>query len=91
MNFDPRSAHTNTEIGIAVRSPELCARIVSAYRVDTGVGVYEVLLEPDGRSIAWVGKDEDGNLERLDAAPETTWFQRLRLFLVSLLIPEDWL
>ena len=83
--------HTNTEIGVAVRSPELAAQFTSAYQLDAGTGVYEVRLQPDGRSLEWTGTNEDGVKEQLDSPSGVSWFERFRLFMLSRLVPEDWL
>jgi putative cardiolipin synthase len=88
MNLDARSAFTNTELGIIVRSPELVQALLAMYQVDTYVGVYEVRLRSDGLGIEWVGHDADRE-ELLDVEPEASWLHRLRLFLMSLLVPED--
>jgi len=88
MNLDARSAFTNTEMGIVVRSPELAQTLFAMYQVDAAVGVYEVRLKGDGQGVEWVGADLERE-ERLDADPESSWLHRLRLFLLGLLVPED--
>jgi phosphatidylserine/phosphatidylglycerophosphate/cardiolipin synthase-like enzyme len=89
MNMDPRSARTNTELGIAVRSPAFAEQVARALRVDDRrTGVFEVRLKPDGAGLQWVGRDADGE-QTLDDEPEATLWQRLRLKLMSLLVPED--
>ncbi len=88
MNLDARSAHTNTEMGIVVRSPELVRTLLEMYKVDSGVGVYEVRLRPDGRNVEWVGYDPERD-ELLEADPESSWLHRLKLFLLGLVVPED--
>jgi len=72
-----------------VRSPELVAQLLDFYRVDTNVGVYEVRLQPDGQRLEWIGLDLDGDPERLDEEPESTWLLRLKLRLMSLFVPEE--
>ena len=89
MNLDPRSAFINTEIGVAVRSPELARMILEAYRVDSFAGVYEVRLRPDGRGVQWIGHDADGDEEVLADAPGMGPWQRLQLWFMSLFVPED--
>jgi putative cardiolipin synthase len=90
LNMDPRSARTNTELGIAIRSPELVRQVSTVFYLDEAPGVYEVHLAPDGNSVQWVGRNEDGE-ERVDSEPEASLWQRLRLFLLSLVVPEDML
>lgn len=88
MNLDLRSAFTNTEIGVAVRSPELAQMILSAYHTDGFPGVYEVRLKPDGSGVQWVGRDDDGD-EVLADEPEVGLWQRMRLRVMSWFVPED--
>ena len=89
MNLDPRSRHTNTELGLAVRSAELARRIRATYEAGAALGVYEVVLAPDGRSIEWIGRRADGTVERLDSPPGLGWLEKLRLMLLSPLVTED--
>jgi phosphatidylserine/phosphatidylglycerophosphate/cardiolipin synthase-like enzyme len=89
MNMDPRSAHTNTELGVAVRSAEFAEQVAKALKVDDRhVGVFEVRLRRDGAGLQWVGRDAEGE-QTYDDEPEATLWQRLRLKLMSLLVPED--
>ena len=89
MNVDPRSARINTEIGVAVRSSELARQVLPSYDLATIPGLYEVRLKAVGSGIEWVDRDDDGNEERLDAAPGVSWLDSLRLFLLSGLVLED--
>jgi phosphatidylserine/phosphatidylglycerophosphate/cardiolipin synthase-like enzyme len=88
MNMDLRSAYINTEIGIAVRSPELARLILEAYKADGFSGVYQVQLKPDGSGVQWVGHDEQGE-EVLTDEPDVSLWQRFRLWLMFLFVPED--
>jgi cardiolipin synthase C len=90
MNLDPRSSRTNTEIGIAVRSPELVRQVMRVFSLEEATGVYEVQLAPDGNKVQWVGRNDDGE-ERYEEEPESRFWQRIRLFFLSLLVPEDML
>ena len=89
MNLDPRSRHTNTELGLAVRSTELARRIRATYEDGVGLGVYEVVLAPDERTVEWVGRHADGSVERRDSPPGLSWIEKLRLLLMSPLVTED--
>jgi len=88
MNMDPRSAKTNTELGIAVRSPELAKTILEGFKVDRFAGVYRVQLKPDGSGVQWTARDENG-VETLTDEPDTSLWQRMRLFFMFLFVPED--
>ena len=87
MNLDPRSVFTNTEIGVAVRSPELAAMIITAYKVDSLEGVYQVSLAGDGTNLQWTALNDD-TPEVLDEPPEASLWQRLQIFILSTVVPE---
>jgi len=87
VNMDPRSSRINTEIGIAIHSPELAEKVYGLLTVFSAPGFYEVVLKPNG-GLRWVARD-GVNDEELDDEPGTSLFQRLSLFLQSLLVPED--
>jgi phosphatidylserine/phosphatidylglycerophosphate/cardiolipin synthase-like enzyme len=88
MNLDPRSAYTNTEIGVAVHSPELAQMILKGYKVDSFAGVYEVQLKPDGSSVQWRAKDENGE-EVLQDEPDLGPWDRMKAWMLYLFVPED--
>jgi phosphatidylserine/phosphatidylglycerophosphate/cardiolipin synthase-like enzyme len=88
MNLDPRSTHTNTEIGIGIRSPELAKMILNVYRADGFNGVYQVQLKPDGSGVQWVGRDDDGDEVLLDE-PDIGLWERFKLWLLYKFVPED--
>jgi phosphatidylserine/phosphatidylglycerophosphate/cardiolipin synthase-like enzyme len=87
MNLDPRSSNINTEIGVMVRSRELAEMVLTAFRLDSMTGVYEVKLKPDGSGVRWVAVDGDSSVE-VDIDPDTNVWQRLRLMMMYLLVPE---
>jgi cardiolipin synthase C len=87
MNLDPRSAFTNTEIGLIVDAPAeaalLCARLdralpQGAYRLELRA------VEPGEPQIEWVGV-EDGREVRYASAPMTGAWRRFQCWLYSLL------
>ncbi|MEW6704144.1 MAG: phospholipase D family protein [Pseudomonadota bacterium] len=88
MNMDPRSAYTNTEIGVAIRSPALAELLFGALRLESFPGVYQVQLKPDGSGVQWVGRG-DSDEEVLGDEPELGFWQRLKLRLMFLFVPED--
>jgi phosphatidylserine/phosphatidylglycerophosphate/cardiolipin synthase-like enzyme len=92
MNLDQRSATTNTEMVLLIRSPELARDILtwfnSTERADVR-GSYQVRLKPDGRSLQWVALLGEGRTETLDEDPEFNLWERLRLWLISLFVPES--
>ena len=88
MNLDPRSSAINTEIGVRVESPALAKMILGAYRVDSMAGVYQVKLRPDGQGVRWTAVN-DGATQEIDVDPETSVWQRLRLLMLALFVPES--
>jgi len=88
MNLDPRSARINTEIGVRVVSPKLAEMVLAAFKVDELAGVYQVKLRPHGPGVRWVAIDR-GQTEELDVDPDTSLWQRLRLMLLALFVPES--
>jgi putative cardiolipin synthase len=88
MNLDPRSARINTEIGVRVVSPQLAEMVLAAFKVDELAGVYQVKLRPHGPGVRWVAVDR-GRTEELDVDPDTSLWQRLRLMLLALFVPES--
>jgi putative cardiolipin synthase len=92
MNLDQRSATTNTEMVLRIRSPELAREILTWFnskeRADVR-GSYQVRLKPDGRSLQWVALLGEGRSEVLDEDPDFNLWGRLRLWLISLFVPES--
>ena len=88
FNFDPRSALLNTEMGISIDSPALATRMAQAFDRDVPQRAYEVGLTPAG-GMEWIERNGAATV-RHDREPGTTWWQRLKLRLLSLL-PLEWL
>jgi cardiolipin synthase C len=89
MNFDQRSMHLNTEIGLIIDSPELARQ--TAARFDAMVSPpnsYAVALLPrEGerpQGLVW-RTEEDGEAVEYDSEPERSSGQRLTVKLLSLL------
>jgi phosphatidylserine/phosphatidylglycerophosphate/cardiolipin synthase-like enzyme len=92
LNLDPRSARSNTELGIVIDSAELAGQLSGLFDLDRAAGLVEVQLAPDGSGLQRLahGRTEAGAADAEDAAPpDTSPWQRLRLFLLSHLVPED--
>jgi putative cardiolipin synthase len=83
FNWDPRSAHINTELGVIIESAELGetvhAGLIHALRENT----YEVVLTEDGR-LAWLDHAGDGVVQ-YDTEPGTSFWRRLGVSLMRLL------
>lgn len=88
MNLDPRSSNINTEIGVRIDNPELTRMVIDVMKLDSFQGVYEVKLRKNGLGVYWRAVDPDGE-EELDVDPDITLWQRLRLAILSLFVPES--
>ena len=88
LNFDPRSANLNTELGFIIDSPELAARIEAALWDLAPKLAYEVRLDSNHR-LYWLRQTSDQPI-RYDTEPNSTWYQRAAVFVLSIL-PIEWL
>jgi len=88
MNFDPRSDRHNTEMGLFVESPALAQQVLKLADVIKSQGAYRVRLASDGETLQWttVGPAQT---EVLVEEPETDFWSRVMLEVLSLLVPED--
>ncbi|GGC93982.1 phospholipase D family protein [Undibacterium terreum] len=84
MNLDARSASKNTEIGVFIDSPELCAQIEGL--MDRG-SLYRLRLAANGEDIEWLVRNEDGEVVHTEE-PEVNWWRRLKIQLLGPLVPE---
>ncbi|MEK8050392.1 phospholipase D family protein [Ideonella sp. DXS22W] len=90
MNLDPRSAGTNTELMLLVDSAELVRQVQQQLQPAEPSGLFEVRLAADGQSLEWLGRDAAAGVdERLREEPTPPWWQRLKLWLLYQLVPDD--
>jgi putative cardiolipin synthase len=87
MNFDPRSDRHNTEMGLFVASPALAQQVLKLVDVIKSQGAYRVRLASDGKTLQWT--TVAGQTEILVEEPETDFWSRLMLEVLSVLVPED--
>ncbi len=93
MNFDQRSMHLNTEIGLIIDSPELARQAVARFEaMSSPPNAYQVLLAPrDGGNtppLVW-RTQENGKLVEYDREPARSNGQRVMVRLLSLLAVDD--
>ncbi len=88
FNFDPRSAHLNTELGFVIDSPQLAARIETMFDEQIPASAYEVRLADDGR-LYWLER-RNGTTVRHDNEPQAGFWRRASVTLLSWL-PIEWL
>jgi putative cardiolipin synthase len=89
FNFDQRSAHLNTEMGLVIDSPVLAQRVAAALDHDVADAAYEVRIAADGSCPEWIERTPAGEL-RYDVEPgtssgERSWIQFLET------MPIEWL
>jgi putative cardiolipin synthase len=87
MNLDPRSATINTELGTVIASPELASELVRVIDFDRLQSAYRVRRTPDGKGLEWVVMD-NGKEMVLTEEPDSTFWLRLKLRLLSPIVPE---
>ena len=63
-------------------------RLLGQFQPTDGRSTYELRLAADGQGLIWVAADDEG-VERLGPEPAPPWWQRLKLGLLSRLIPDD--
>jgi len=89
MNFDQRSMHLNTEIGLIIDSPELAQQVAARFEAMVQpVNAYRLALRPNdaGRppSLMWLTQ-EDGKAVEYDTEPARDSWQRIMVNLLSIL------
>lgn len=92
LNFDPRSAALNTEMGLLIHSPRLAAQMDDALdRVLPALAYQVVLPEGEGaKGLRWLSQDAQGQPVIDTVEPGTSWWQRAGVGLMSLL-PIEWM
>lgn len=88
MNLDPRSDIHNTEIGLFVDSPELARQVLKLVDSLKEQGAYRLRLAQNGSDIEWVS-GEGPSATILTEEPDSDFWDRLRLNLLSPLVPES--
>ncbi|KAE9631541.1 phospholipase D family protein [Parasedimentitalea maritima] len=89
FNFDPRSAHLNTEMGFLIRESDLARTIFPGYSGEMKVRAYQVRRRADGGT-EWLETLASGDQRQFQIEPGSTVFSR---FLVRLIgwLPVTWL
>jgi putative cardiolipin synthase len=89
FNFDPRSAHLNTELGVVIESAELAGRLVTAFDSVFPLRAYEVRLAPEGDGLVWIERSASGEEKRYDHEPKTSALRRFGVQILSILPIES--
>lgn len=88
MNFDPRSATINTELGAVIESPQIARELQRVIDLDRLQSAYRVRFNARGTGLEWLSTDEEGDMV-LTQEPDSSLWLRLRLLLLSPLVPEE--
>ncbi len=87
LNFDPRSAKHNTELGFIIRSPQLAEELLTLAELVKTEAAYRVRLGADKSSLEW-NIASSTQEETLYEEPDSGFWERLWLRLVGPLVPE---
>jgi len=88
FNLDARSARLNTELGAYFESPENARRMAEVFDDEIMLIAYRVQLDDKG-DLEWVTSTPDGEEQRVDKEPDTTFWQRFSTRILSPIVPES--
>jgi putative cardiolipin synthase len=88
MNMDARSARTNSELGLVMRSADIARQVTSLLDDISADGSYDLKLADHSDRIEW-SSGEPGSQVTWYTDPETTRLQRFVLKLVAPFAPEE--
>ena len=90
MKLDPRSANSNTEMGVVIESPQLARELLRIIDIDKLQSAYRVRLDPQGRCCEWLTFDEAGEREMvLTQEPDAMFWLQLKTLLLAPFVPEE--
>lgn len=89
FNFDPRSAHLNTEVGLVIQSNQLQQEVSVTLDQSLNKIAYELQLN-DHDQIIWRDHQDNGTVIEYQVDPQTTKFQWFMMHSVSYL-PIEWM
>jgi phosphatidylserine/phosphatidylglycerophosphate/cardiolipin synthase-like enzyme len=88
MNMDARSARTNSELGLVIRSAEIARQVTSLLDDISADGSYRLQLVGHSNQIEW-SSGEPGAEKTWYSDPETTRLQRFTLKVLAPFAPEE--
>jgi cardiolipin synthase C len=88
MNMDARSARTNSELGLVMRSGEIARQVTSLLDDISADGSYRLRLLNQSDQIEW-SSGEPGSEKYWFTDPETTHLQRFTLKILAPFAPEE--
>ena len=88
MNLDPRSATINTELGVVIDSAPLARELVRVIDIDRIKSAYRVRLADTDTGLEWLSTDDESDMV-LSEEPDSSPWQRLKLWLLKPWVPES--
>ena len=88
FNLDPRSYNLNTEIAIAIDSPEISQQIRTMFEKSIAPETSYKIVPNGDKGIAWVGTKKSKAV-RYDSEPDSSIWRRIQNFLISFLPVES--
>jgi cardiolipin synthase C len=88
MNMDARSARTNSELGLVIRSADIAHQVTSLLDDISADGSYRLQLVDHSNQIEW-SSGEAGSEKTWFSDPETTRVQRFALKVLAPFAPEE--
>src|SRR5216683_1103839 len=88
MNMDARSARTNSELGLVMRSADIARQVTSLLDDISADGSYKLRLVDHTNRIEW-SSGEPGSEKTWYTDPETTHLQRFVLKILAPFAPEE--
>jgi putative cardiolipin synthase len=89
MNFDPRSAWSNTELGLLIASPALASQVLRLLDNHSIAGIYRLRLAADGETIEWWSRGPDGKMRFTKVEPDNSWTLQMQQLLLEPLVAEE--
>ena len=89
MNFDPRSAWSNTESGLLIESPPMAHQVHNLLADEHNAGIYRLRLAADGETIEWWSMGADGKMHFTTEEPDNTWTLQMQQILLEPLVAEE--
>ncbi|AOA58411.1 phospholipase D family protein [Acinetobacter larvae] len=89
FNFDPRSAHLNTEVGLFIESKDLSLHMQGILDASLTKVAYALVLD-DKENIIWRDDQGNGQVVEYKHDPQSSRFERLMMYSIAYL-PLEWL
>jgi putative cardiolipin synthase len=87
MNMDLRSSRLNTELKLAIDSPELARAVLATLHRQGVERHFQLRLDAAGQRIEWL-VPEHGQLRLHESEPHAHWLRQFQLSLLSMFIDE---